>query len=727
MPTGSPRVAAIVLAAGAGRRFGGTKLAARIAGRPILQHVLDALAMAGIDDPIVVVEPDSRLEPSIAWHGARRVVNPEPGRGLSSSLQLGWAAALAADPPPDAVLVALGDQPRLTAEAIRAVVAAPLDPARPIVAARFPESGARNPVRIEIGTIADELVRATTGDRGLGPVLDARPDLVRWLDLPGDNPDIDRRADLVAAIEADWADRVRRNREQVERLRETGEDADHYAPVTGMFRDDPRRSGDEVLDALLALTTPSDTWLDVGAGAGRYAFPIALRVHDVIAIDPSAAMVATLRDGISAHGLVNVRAVEGRWPGAAPSLAPQPCADVALIANVGHDVESIGPFVDALDAAARRLCVAVMQEQPPASPAAPFFEAVHGERRIPLPALPDFLDLLAARGTPPDIDWFERPARRWQSRDELLPFLRRQTWVTPGSAGDQRLLDHLDAVAIVGDGGFVLAGDTEPARVGLVRWTPRTDGPAGSARQDLRPPEQVALGHVDAEHAQHHRLRLVLDALRDQPEAGPQRVVHEPRGERLAQLVGVDPANEADVHLRERRLELEDVAHAGKAGARVVNRTVDVAERIDREPDRAVVRDRHVLGDLEDDVPVRRQCAPEAIVAVSTTSGETLMPRNAPAGSPRARSPAWATAAISKSVPSPAARASAKRMSGGTPSPKRASASYPTTASVPRSTIGWKATSNSRLVRIRRSRRCSASVSVSAERDGPIVAPRTAA
>ena len=52
-----PRVRAVVLAAGAGSRFGGRKLEARIAGRPLLQHALDALADAGIDDPIVVLAP----------------------------------------------------------------------------------------------------------------------------------------------------------------------------------------------------------------------------------------------------------------------------------------------------------------------------------------------------------------------------------------------------------------------------------------------------------------------------------------------------------------------------------------------------------------------------------------------------------------------------------------------------------------------------------------------
>jgi CTP:molybdopterin cytidylyltransferase MocA/SAM-dependent methyltransferase len=463
-------VRVVVLAAGAGSRFGGRKLEARIAGRPILQHVLDALAQAGLDDPIVVLAPDSTLGAAINWRGAQPVVNPDPTRGLSSSLQLGWAAAIASEPRPDAILVALGDQPRLAPEAIRAVVAADLDRSRPIVAARFSDTGARNPVRIETDPAADELIRRVAGDRGLGPLLDARPELVRWIDLPGGNPDIDRGEHLVAAIEADWAERVRRNREQVERVRETGEDDDHYAPVAGLFRDDPRRSGDAVVDALLALANPGDTWLDVGAGAGRYAFPLALRAREVIAVDPSAAMVAALREGSEADDIRNVRVVEGRWPEAAATLAPLPCADLALIANVGHDTEAIGPFVDTLDAAARRACVAVMQERPPASVAAPFFEAVHGEPRIPLPALADFVDLLEARGTPPAIDLLERPARRW-TRDEVLTSLRRQTWVVPGSALDRVLQDRLDATAATDADGILLPDDA-PVRVGIVRWAP---------------------------------------------------------------------------------------------------------------------------------------------------------------------------------------------------------------------------------------------------------------
>jgi molybdenum cofactor cytidylyltransferase len=188
------RVRAVVLAAGAGSRFGGHKLEADLDGRPILQHVLDSLAAAGHEDPVVVVGPHSGLEALIDWRLAGRIVNPEPSRGLASSLRLGWAAATAAAPAPDAILVVLGDQPRLPPEVVANLASVPLDPARPIVVARFRASAARNPVRVEVTAAA--LIEQTSGDRGLGPVLDANPELVRWLDVDGDNPDVDVQTDL---------------------------------------------------------------------------------------------------------------------------------------------------------------------------------------------------------------------------------------------------------------------------------------------------------------------------------------------------------------------------------------------------------------------------------------------------------------------------------------------------------------------------------------------------
>lgn len=195
---------AVVLAAGAGRRFGGPKQLAPLEGRPLLGHVLDALAAAGVASPLVVVRPEAPAVAALATGaGAEVVVNPRPDEGLSSSLRCGWLAALgdgsrpSPGPVPDAVLVVLGDQPRLRPSLVRALLEAPLDPGRPIVAPRYATGGGRNPVRVERS--AGALVLGTTGDRGLGPLIDARPDLVRSIDVPGTNPDVDRPADLDAA------------------------------------------------------------------------------------------------------------------------------------------------------------------------------------------------------------------------------------------------------------------------------------------------------------------------------------------------------------------------------------------------------------------------------------------------------------------------------------------------------------------------------------------------
>jgi len=478
--TGTPspgRIAAVVLAAGAGSRFGGGKLLASLEGRPILQHVLDRVAAAGIESVVVVLGSDAEaVEKAIDWRAERRIRNPDPGRGLSSSVQLG-VEALAADV--DGALILLGDQPLVPPRALRALLQAPADPARPIVVPVYGDGGGRNPVRLDRPAFG--LVAETTGDRGLGPLIDAHPELVRELSIKveGGNPDVDTRDDLLAVLEASWAARVRANAEQVDRFREVPDGADFYAPVTSLFRADPRRTDEPVLEVLRRLIAPGETWLDIGAGAGRYALPIALALAPsggrVIAVDASPGMLDALLEIQSEHGVTDVEVVETRWPPPSGELA-RFAADVALIAHVGYDIEGIGPFVDAMESVAARLCVAVLMERQPASIADPCWPPVHGESRVPLPALPEFLELLRARGRDPQIQMAERSPRRFGSRDELAGFLRRQLWVEPGSAADRRFLAALDDQLEVDAEGTVALRGQQPLPIGVVTWSPGERG-----------------------------------------------------------------------------------------------------------------------------------------------------------------------------------------------------------------------------------------------------------
>ena len=82
----------------------------------------------------------------------------------------------------------------------------------------------------------------------------------------GPTPTWTPSADLAALAEAAWGDRVRANRDQVDRVREVPDGTDFYAPVRSMFRADPTRTDDPVLAALLGLVAG---WRDVAGRRGR--------------------------------------------------------------------------------------------------------------------------------------------------------------------------------------------------------------------------------------------------------------------------------------------------------------------------------------------------------------------------------------------------------------------------------------------------------------------------
>lgn len=262
---------------------------------------------------------------------------------------------------------------------------------------------------------------------------------------------------------AAWAARVRADREQVERAREVEDPTDFYSPVTSRFRMDPRRTDDATLNALLAMARPDDVWLDIGSGAGRYALPLALAVREVIAVDPSPAMLAALRDDAAANGIENCRAIRARWP-----FEPSPAGDVALMAHIGYDIEQIGPFLDAAEAAASRMIVAVMGESAMTAVATLFWRAIHGEPRVRLPALPELLVLLAARDAIPEVRLVDRTPPTFASLEEAHAVARRQLWLREGSARDRRLRQLVDDKVTERDGRY--AFEWEPTRIGMVSW-----------------------------------------------------------------------------------------------------------------------------------------------------------------------------------------------------------------------------------------------------------------
>ena len=108
--------AGLILAAGAGTRFGSTKQLAELHGRPLLEHAIEAmLAVPALDRVVVVLGHDAdEIRARVRFGAAETVVCEQWEQGQAFSLRTGIAALADAD----VVVITLGDQPFITPQVI---------------------------------------------------------------------------------------------------------------------------------------------------------------------------------------------------------------------------------------------------------------------------------------------------------------------------------------------------------------------------------------------------------------------------------------------------------------------------------------------------------------------------------------------------------------------------------------------------------------------------------
>ena len=189
------RVAAIVLAAGAGTRFGGPKQIAIWRGQPLIHHVLDAVAAAQIDEIIVVLGAHAEVvrQAVDAWSARGQgeiplqvVINSRWAEGQSTSVQSGLRAAGAVS----AAIFLLADQPRVSSALLDALIATHRRTLAGIVRPRYNgQPGA--PVLFDRALFGE--LMALRGDTGGRAIVRAHPREVVYVDW----------ADAEAAIDVD--------------------------------------------------------------------------------------------------------------------------------------------------------------------------------------------------------------------------------------------------------------------------------------------------------------------------------------------------------------------------------------------------------------------------------------------------------------------------------------------------------------------------------------------
>ena len=105
-----------------------------------------------------------------------------------------------------------------------------------------------------------------------------------------------------------------------------------------------------MLEALGATLDGCRDALDVGAGFGALALPLARRLGSVTALEPSPPMARALRAAAAASGLANVSVIESAW-GDRP-LTPH---DLVICAHVGGLLAGDSPFLGQVGVIARRM------------------------------------------------------------------------------------------------------------------------------------------------------------------------------------------------------------------------------------------------------------------------------------------------------------------------------------------------------------------------------------
>jgi len=259
--------------------------------------------------------------------------------------------------------------------------------------------------------------------------------------------------------EIDWAARWRQLVMDRASLAAGHADSHYWDRRARSFARSTHARADEFLQILDPYLSPRKTLIDVGAGTGRHATPLAARLEWVTAVEPS--------EGMRSHipPLDNMTIVASTWEEA--EVAP---ADLVISSHVMYGVAEPIPFLEKMQRSARERVFVMMRESDLPHPAAELRRKLVGATGPRLPRFSELFMLLVQMGSEPDVAFLRYPiVTRYIDIDEAMADCRAlfgEGWDDAEARKELEALLTRDGDELVFDGGMALSG--------VAHWKPPT-------------------------------------------------------------------------------------------------------------------------------------------------------------------------------------------------------------------------------------------------------------
>ena len=215
----------------------------------------------------------------------------------------------------------------------------------------------------------------------------------------------------------------------------------------------------------LAVTRDSRV-LDIGAGPGTLAIPLAPRVKEVTAVEPGAGMVSILQERAGREGITNIRCIQKRWEDVDPKRDLAGPYDV-IIASLSLTMEDIRAALKKMHAAATgAVCLYWFVDMPFWEKMyADLWEPLYGSQYYSGPKADCLFNVLYQMGIYPDVEMMPLAKEyRFSSREEMGAFFD-QRFNAQSKKQKEILKEYLRPLVREEEDGIVISGDSTFAKI----------------------------------------------------------------------------------------------------------------------------------------------------------------------------------------------------------------------------------------------------------------------